>query len=236
VSSAKTRIPQSGGLNSPGTVCRDRLARPGRYRAFAPVNRRYRSGDAPPSFVVGKRNTSRLSIVITVSRPAECACRMRRNPASVSSIIPSSWTTKSRPGSRGRQSGMALARHESKCVQGATTEISRRTLSASAIAQSPYSRPLVIARRPPLPSITPKGPRVKKSAPLDIRRRPFAHAYLLAALLLGGLHGARAQRGHNLRITGAAPRRWGVVAFPYPRFRCAGLDRRRPLSGRHPRP
>jgi hypothetical protein len=153
------------GLNSPGTVCRDRLARPGRYRAFAPANRRYRSGDAPPSFVVGKRNTSRLSIVITVSRPAECACRMRRNPASVSSIIPSSWTTKSRPGSRGRQSGMALARHESKCVQGATTEISRRTLSASAIAQSPYSRPLVIARRPPLPSITPKGPRVKKSAP-----------------------------------------------------------------------
>src|SRR5262249_41556450 len=54
---------------------------------IAPVNRRYRSDDAPPSFVAGKRNTSRLSILITVSRPAECACLMRRNPASVSSII-----------------------------------------------------------------------------------------------------------------------------------------------------
>src|SRR5215471_394905 len=68
---------------------------------IGPVNRRYRSDDAPPSFVAGKRNTSRLSILITVSRPAECACLMRRNPASVSSIIsPSSWTTKSRPASR----------------------------------------------------------------------------------------------------------------------------------------
>jgi hypothetical protein len=89
------------------------------------LNRRYRSGDAPPSFVAGKRNTSRLSILITVSRPAECACLMRRNPASVSSIIPSSWTTKSRLGSSGRQSGMALARLKSKCVQGATTEVSK---------------------------------------------------------------------------------------------------------------
>src|SRR5262249_30950602 len=54
-----------------------------------------------PASWLGKRNTSRRSILITVSRPAECACPMRRNPALVSSIIPSSWTTKSRPGSRG---------------------------------------------------------------------------------------------------------------------------------------
>src|SRR5215471_14911122 len=66
---------------------------------IAPVNGRYRSDDAPPSFVAGKRNTSRLSILITVSRPAECACPMRRNPASVISIVPSLWRMKSRPGS-----------------------------------------------------------------------------------------------------------------------------------------
>src|SRR5262249_39052213 len=169
---------------------------------------------------------------------------------------------------RGRQSGMALARLESKCVQGATTEISRRTLSASAIAlaqadsaprhirrassahapsvllgsglalpwESPYSRPLVIARRPPS-SITPKGPRVKKATLFDIRRRPFAHAYLLAAFrLLGG----PTARANAARITcgslGAAPRRWSVVASHYPRLRCGGLDRRRLLSGQHPRP
>src|SRR5262249_55736712 len=103
-------------------------------QAGPPVNRCYRSDDAPPSFVAGKRDTSWRSILITVSRPAECTCPMRRKPALVSSIIPSSWTTKSRPGSRGRQPGTALARHKSKCAQGATTEISRRSLSASAIA------------------------------------------------------------------------------------------------------
>src|SRR5262245_45219416 len=64
------------------------------------INRRYQSGDAPPNLVAGKRNTSRLSILITVSRPAECACLMRRNPVSVRSINQSSWTTKSRPGWR----------------------------------------------------------------------------------------------------------------------------------------
>src|SRR5262245_15277591 len=67
---------------------------------IAPINRRYRSDDAPPSFVAGKRNASRLATFLTAARPAERACLMRRNPASVSSIIPSSWTTKSRPGSR----------------------------------------------------------------------------------------------------------------------------------------
>jgi len=72
----------------------------GSISSVRPVNRPYRSDDAPPSFVAGKRNTSRLSILIMVSRPAECACLMRRNPASVSSINPSSWTTKSRLGSR----------------------------------------------------------------------------------------------------------------------------------------
>src|SRR5215831_10017189 len=48
--------------SNPVAVCRGCLARPLRNRAFAPVNRRYRSGDAPPNFVAGKRNTSRLSI------------------------------------------------------------------------------------------------------------------------------------------------------------------------------
>src|SRR5262249_25785832 len=39
------------------------------------------------------------------------------------------------------------------------------------------------------------------------------------------------------QITGAAPRRWSVVASRYyRRFRCGGLGRRRLLSCRHPRP
>jgi hypothetical protein len=37
---------------------------------------------------------------MTVSSPAECTCPMRRNPASLSSIAPSLWKTKSRPTSR----------------------------------------------------------------------------------------------------------------------------------------
>src|SRR5262249_45524668 len=38
-------------------------------------------------------------------------------------------------------------------------------------------------------------------------------------------------------ITGAAPRRWSVVASRYyRRFRCGGLGRRRLLSDRRPRP
>jgi hypothetical protein len=52
-----------------------------------------------------------------------------------------------------RQSGMAWARLKSKCVQGATTEISRRTRSASAIALAqadsaprPYSSSFVRTR------------------------------------------------------------------------------------------
>src|SRR5262245_22383634 len=45
----------------------------------------------------GKYKRSRPSTSITVSSPAECACPMRRKPASVSSIVPSAWTTKSRP-------------------------------------------------------------------------------------------------------------------------------------------
>ena len=48
----------------------------------------------------GKRNKQRRSTSMTVSSPAECACPMRRNPASVNSIIPSSWQTKSKPASR----------------------------------------------------------------------------------------------------------------------------------------
>jgi len=47
----------------------------------------------------GKCNKYRRSTSITVSSPAECACPMRRNPASVNSIIPSLWKMKSRPGS-----------------------------------------------------------------------------------------------------------------------------------------
>ena len=39
--------PRSRELNGAGTVCRHRLARPGRYRAFAPVNRLIDPGDAP---------------------------------------------------------------------------------------------------------------------------------------------------------------------------------------------
>src|SRR5262249_40586983 len=39
----------------------------------------------------GKRNKYRRPTSMTVSSPAECACPMRRNPDSVSSIIPSLW-------------------------------------------------------------------------------------------------------------------------------------------------
>jgi hypothetical protein len=56
---------------------------------------------APANFGLeaGKCNKDRRSTSITVSSPAECACPMRRNPASVNSIIPSLWKMKSRPGS-----------------------------------------------------------------------------------------------------------------------------------------
>src|SRR5258708_32638336 len=74
VSFAKTKTPQSSGLNSPGTVCRDRFVRPGRYRAFAPVNRRYQSGDAPPSLVAGEHNTPIPSNLLTGVEPAEVRC------------------------------------------------------------------------------------------------------------------------------------------------------------------
>src|SRR5262249_37473311 len=68
---------------------------------IAPVNRRYRSDDAPPSFVAGERDTPRLSIFITVWGPAGGACLIRRNSAFVRSmILPSPLTTKSRPASR----------------------------------------------------------------------------------------------------------------------------------------
>src|SRR5262249_17542201 len=68
---------------------------------IAPVNRRYRSDDAPPSFVAGERDTPRPSILITVSRPGEWACLIPRKPASVSSILsPSYWTTESRAAAR----------------------------------------------------------------------------------------------------------------------------------------
>jgi hypothetical protein len=50
----------------------------------------------------GKRNTSRPSIQITTSSPAEWACTIRRNPVSVSSMAALSRTMKSNPGSRGK--------------------------------------------------------------------------------------------------------------------------------------
>src|SRR5262249_48765015 len=61
---------------------------------FLPRHRSHRPSGA------GKRNTSRPSIPITTSIAAECACAMRRNPTPVSSIVPSLWKRKSRPGSR----------------------------------------------------------------------------------------------------------------------------------------
>jgi hypothetical protein len=76
-----------------------------KYQAFAAVNGRHRSGNAPPNLVAEKRNSSCLPISITVPRPAECACPMRRNPASVSSISPSSWR---RQRHRLRQRGQRL--------------------------------------------------------------------------------------------------------------------------------
>src|SRR5262249_37799848 len=48
----------------------------------------------------GERKKKRQLNSIDVSRPAEGARPMRRTPASVSSIIPSLWQTKSKPASR----------------------------------------------------------------------------------------------------------------------------------------
>jgi hypothetical protein len=76
-----------------------------KYQAFDAVNGRYRSGNAPPNLVAEKRNSSCLPISITVPRPAECACPMRRNPTSVSSISPPSWR---RQRHRLRQRGQRL--------------------------------------------------------------------------------------------------------------------------------
>jgi hypothetical protein len=55
--------------------------------------------------VAEKRNSSCLPISITVPRPAECACPMHRNPASVSSTNPPSWR---RQRHRLRQRGQRL--------------------------------------------------------------------------------------------------------------------------------
>jgi hypothetical protein len=76
-----------------------------KYQAFAAVNGRYRSGNAPPNLVAEKRNSSCVPISITVPRPAGCACPMHRNPASVSSISPPSWR---RQRHRLRQRGQRL--------------------------------------------------------------------------------------------------------------------------------
>jgi hypothetical protein len=76
-----------------------------KYQAFAAINGRYRSGNAPPNLVADKRNSSCLPISITVPRPAECACPIRRNPASISSISPPSWR---RQRHRLRQRGQRL--------------------------------------------------------------------------------------------------------------------------------
>src|SRR5262249_2594834 len=57
-------------------------------------------GRTPNGFEAGGGKKERRSTLITGSSPAECACPMRRNPASVRSIIPSLWKTKSKPRSR----------------------------------------------------------------------------------------------------------------------------------------
>src|SRR5262249_60973326 len=107
--------------------------------------------------------------------------------------------------------------------QSAREAQSRQPQGGPALAE--YGQSLVPLFSYPLPSITLERSSREKRPPL-----------LAAFLLLGRLHGARAKCDHNLRITGAASRRWSVLASHYPRFRCDGSDRRRLLADRLPRP
>src|SRR5215831_21217027 len=76
----------------------------------------------------------------------------------------------------------------------------------------------------------------RSSALVDICRRPSANAYSSRPSCCSAASTARAKRGYNCGLLGAASRRWSVVASHDPRFRCGGSDRRRLLAGRHPRP
>ena len=83
-------------LDKLGTSRVDRLPAPVSARSMSQLRRREAQHLATP-------------IPITALNPAECACSIRRNPASVSSIAPSSWMTKSRSGSRRRRPAESCA-------------------------------------------------------------------------------------------------------------------------------
>src|SRR5262245_19473312 len=76
----------------------------------------------------------------------------------------------------------------------------------------------------------------RSSALFGICRRPSANAYSSQPSCCSAASTARAKRGYNCGLLGAASRRWSVVASHDPRFRYGGSDRRRLLAGRHPRP
>src|SRR5215472_3875241 len=83
-----------------------------------------------------------------------------------------------------------------------------------------------------------KSAREKDSSALfDICHWPTAHAYPSSQpCCCSAASTARAKRGYNCGLLGAASRRWSVVASHYPRFRCGGSDHRRLLAGRYSRP
>src|SRR5262249_44556559 len=108
---------------------------------------------------------------------------------------------------------------------------SRQPQGGPALAE--YGQSLVPLFSYPPPSITLESSSRKKRPPPTYDAGRVRMPLLAAFLLLGRLHGARAKRDHNLRITGAAPRRRSVLAPHYPCFRCGGSDRRLILAGRH---